>query len=100
VGVEAVLLPEVPDLGVRLLGVTEAEALDLQALGCRIDDDLAPVVRELGEEVAERLAELRRREREGVLTLVVGVERLDRGPAGLQPAIEEAQPPQGRASYP
>jgi hypothetical protein len=91
VGVEVVGLPEVPGLVVgALVGRTEAEPVDLQALDGGVHDELAPVVRELGEQHPERLAPLARRERQALVAHVVSGVTREVVRAHLQRGVERA----------
>jgi hypothetical protein len=80
-GVELVRLPDPPGVlvGFGALGA-HPEALDVEPLLDGVDDELAEVVREGREERAERLAELRGREGEPVLALVVRLVAFELGP--------------------
>src|SRR5215471_1901074 len=78
-GVEPVRLPELPRVRIRRRVVAaEPETVDAQPLGARVDDEVAPVVRERLEKQPERLAKLDRRKQELMNAAVIVVVTLER----------------------
>jgi hypothetical protein len=91
-GVQAVELPELPG-GLVGAGVgAEPEALDLEPLDRGVDDQVAPVVGQRREQVAERLAVLGGGEQQPVVAVVVGLAAVDPRAAGLDLGDEVLKP--------
>jgi hypothetical protein len=91
-GVEAVDAPQLPG-GVVGAGVgAEPEPLDVEALDRGVDDQVAPVVGQRREQVAERLPVLRGGEQQAVLAVVVGLVAIDPRAALLELELEVVQP--------